>query len=119
MTNKVVTFTVLLIMLASAGCGGSRPPTLGLDVDLYLHPASADPVDIILQTAIAKRLNDNADTQLSLIHVRVEDRSVILTGTAEADIRAEAERIARQTELTLNGEPIRPRDPIANRINTR
>ena len=119
MTNKVGAYTILLIMMALAGCGGSRAATLGLDVDLYLHPSSADPVDIILQTAIAKRLNDNAVTQLSLIHVRVENMTVILTGTAEAEIRVEAERIARQTELTLNGEAIRPRDPVTNRISTR
>jgi osmotically-inducible protein OsmY len=76
-------------------------------------------VDIILQTAIAKRLNDSAITRLTSIHVRVEDRTVILTGTAKAEVRDEAERIARQTELNLNGESIRPNDPISNRITTR
>ena len=116
MKNRIFAYAIVLIMMTSAGCGGSKTATLGLDVDLYIHPASADPVDIILQTAIAKRLSDSAATELSLIHVRVEDQTVILTGTAEDDIRAEAERIARQTELTLNGEAIRPRDPISNRI---
>jgi hypothetical protein len=90
-----------------------------LDVDLYLHPTSADPVDILLQTAITKRLNDSSATRFSLIHVRVDDRTVILTGTAAEEVRSEAERIAQQTELTLNGESIRPKQPVSNRITTK
>jgi hypothetical protein len=92
---------------------------VGLDVDLYLHPTSADPVDILLQTAITKRLNDSSATRFSLIHVRVDDRTVILTGTAAEEVRSEAERIAQQTELTLNGESIRPKQPVSNRITTK
>ena len=119
MTKRVAACAILLIMMALTGCAKNSKATLGLDVDLYVHPTSADPVDIILQTAISKRLDDSAVTRLSLIHVRVEDKTVILTGTAEADVRNEAERIALQTELTLNGESIRPRPPISNRITTK
>jgi hypothetical protein len=49
----------------------------------------------------------------------VEDRAVTLTGTAKENVREEAERIAQQTELTLNGESIRPKGPITNRIATK
>jgi hypothetical protein len=110
---------IAVITVALAGCSDSRKTTLGLDVNLYLHPTSSDPMDIILQTAITKRLNESSVTKLSLIHVRVEDRAVTLTGTAKDEIRDEAERIARQTELTLNGESIRPREPITNKIVTK
>jgi hypothetical protein len=119
MRKSIIAYTILITTLALTGCSESRKTTLGLDVDLYLHPTSSDPLDIILQTAITKRLHESSVTKLSPIHVRVEDRNVILTGTAKAQVRDEAERIARQTELTLNGESIRPKDPITNKIVTR
>lgn len=119
MKNSMLAGMILLSTMALAGCSESRKTTLGLDVDLYLHPTSADPVDVILQTAITKRLNENSVTKLSLLHVRVEDGAVILTGTAKAEVREQAERIAEQTELTLNGESIRPRGPITNKIVTK
>jgi hypothetical protein len=108
-----VTFPILLALSA---CQKDTKTTVGLDVDLYLHPTSADPIDVLLQTAITKRLNDSSVTKLSLIHVRVDDKTVILTGSAREAVRSEAERIASQTELTLNGESIRPKSPISNRI---
>ncbi len=119
MKKKIVAGAILLATMTLTGCGGSRKTALGLDVDLYLHPTSADPLDVILQTAITKRLNESDVTRLSLIHVRVEDRNVILTGTAKAAARDEAERIAMQTDVTLNGESIRPRMPVTNRIDTK
>ena len=106
----------LVVMMALTGCAKNGKPTLGLDVDLYVHPTSADPLDILLQTAISKRLGDSKITQNSLIHVRVEDRTVILTGTAKADVGKEAERIAKETRLTLNDVAIVPKSPISNRI---
>jgi len=120
MKIKAAACTILLFAAAFSGCAkNNNKTTLGLDVDVYLHPTSADPLDILLQTAITKRLNDSAVTRLGLIHVRVEEKTVILTGTATERIRDEAERIALQTELTLNGESIRPRQPITNRIATK
>jgi hypothetical protein len=107
------------VALTIAGCGSGRSATVGLDVDVYLHPSSADPIDTILQTAIAKRLSDSEVTRQSLIHVRVAEGVVILTGTAPSqNEKDEAERIARLTELTLNGETIRPKDPVTNRVTT-
>ena len=92
--------------MALSGCNRHKT-TIGLDVDLYVHPTSADPLDIILQTAISKRLNDAKTVKLSLIHVRVEDKLVILTGTSTDEGRKEAGRITMETVVTLNGEPIR------------
>lgn len=117
--NSVVFFVIFPVLFALAGCAKDTKTTVGLDVDLYLHPTSADPVDILLQTAISKRLSDSSVTHLSLIHVRVDDKTVILTGTAKEEVRSEAERIAQQTELTLNGESIRAKQPISNRITTK
>lgn len=119
MRNRVALCVMSLILLALAACAKDAKTTVGLNVDLYLHPTSADPADILLQTAITKRLSDSSVTRLSLIHVRVDDRTVILTGTAKEEVRSEAERIAQQTELTLNGESIRPKQPISNRITTK
>ena len=118
MKKSIIGYTILVVTLALAGCSRTKKTTLGLDVDLYLHPTSADPLDVILQTAITKRLHESSITKLAPIHVRVEDRAVVLTGTAKAQARDEAERIARQTELTLNGESIRPKEPITNKIVT-
>ena len=116
MRFRLAACAILLAVMMLAGC--AKKNTVGLDVDLYVHPTSADPLDIILQTAITKRLNDSKVTKLSLIHVRVEDKVVILTGTATKEAQEEAERIASQTELTLNGEQIRPKVPVTNRITT-
>jgi hypothetical protein len=117
--KNVVFFVIFPVLFALAGCAKDTKTTVGLDVDLYLHPTSADPLDVLLQTAITKRLIDSSVTRLSLIHVRVDDRTVILTGMATEQVRSEAERIAQQTELSLNGEAIRPKQPISNRITTK
>ena len=109
---------VMFCAAGFAGCNSSRKTTLGLDVNVYLHPSSSDPADVLLQTAITKRLNESNTTRLSLIHVRVEDRTVILTGSAKANVKKEAEELARQTTLTLNGEMIQPKEKIDNRIQT-
>ena len=118
MASRVL-FVVMVLMTLAACATKNNNPTLGLDVDIYLHPTSADPTDIILQTAITKRLNDSAVTRNSLIHVRVENKTVYLTGTAKDNVRSEAERIAIETELTLNGEAIRPNKSISNKITTK
>ena len=99
-----------------AGCGRKKT-VVGVDVDLYLHPSSTDPSDILLQTAITKRLADSATTRQSMIRVIVADRAVTLTGTARSQSMIDdAARIAQQTELTLNGDAIRPKTPVTNKI---
>ena len=111
--------TLIFIAICLTGCAGKQPPVVGLDVNVYLHPSSSDLMDALLQTGIAKRLSDSTLIGPSVIHVQVADGAVTLTGTAKTqDAKDEAERIARGTELTLNGTAIRPKDPITNRITT-
>src|SRR5215471_20533317 len=91
-TRKRIFFAIFPVLIALVGfalsaCAKNNKTTVGLDVDLYLHPTSADPVDILLQTAITKRLSDSSVTRFSLIHVRVDDRAVILTGAATEQVR--------------------------------
>ena len=105
--------------LFSAGCSSRRKTTLGLDMNVYLHPSSSDPADILLQTAITKRLTQNTKTRDSLIHVKVEGREVVLTGAAKPDVSAEAFSLAEATTITLNNEvPIVP-IKVTNRIDTK
>ena len=106
---------VLSAMLVS-GCA-ARKQTVGLDVDVYLHPSSSDSHDLLLQAGIDKRLADTPATKSSLIHVRVSGGIVTLTGTVKSPATREAaEQITRETELTLNGTAIRARNDIRNQI---
>lgn len=119
MIRPALIVTLISVTIVAAGCSNNRPPVVGLDVNVYLHPSSADPMDSLLQTGIAKRLSDSTAIGPSVIHVQVADGVVTLTGTTRTqDAKDEAGRIARGTEVTLNGTTIRAKDPIANRITT-
>jgi hypothetical protein len=99
-----------------SGCGAKKQ-TVGLDVDVYLHPSSSDSTDLLLQAGIDKRLADTPATKSSLIHVRVSGGIVTLTGTVKSPtVREAAGQIARETELTLNGTAIRVSNDIRNQI---
>jgi len=100
-----------------AGCGGNLK-TVGLDVDVYLHPTSSDSSDILLQAGIERRLADNPATKGSLIHVRVVGGIVTLTGAVKNPAAKDAaEQTARETEVTLNGTAIRvARENVRNQI---
>lgn len=92
---------------------------MGLDMNVYLHPSSSDPADILLQTAITKRFAQDAETRDSLIHVKVEGREVVLTGAAKPAVSAKAYSLAEDTRITVNEEvPIRP-IKVTNRIDTK
>lgn len=112
---------IAIVLLGSAllltGCSGNKK-TLGLDLDVYLHPTSSDSADILLQTGIDRRLADSPQTKAGLIHVRVSGGIVTLTGTVKnLATKDAAEQIARETELALNGIAIRvARDSVRNQI---
>ena len=107
---------LILASLFLSGCGPERR-TVGLDVDVFLHPSSSDLTDVLLQTGIAKRLEADADTKLGIIHVRVVNGMVVLSGAVgSARAKDRAEQIARETILTLNGEEIKATTPISNLI---
>ena len=113
----------LLIVLVStallAACGG-RPATVNLGVDLYIHPDSASPNDVILQAAIGENLREAIDD--ALIHVRVFERTAYLSGAVKSDeARQEAQRIAEATRVTLTdgaGNP-KPAPLRAERVDNR
>ncbi|MEE8586121.1 MAG: BON domain-containing protein [Acidobacteriota bacterium] len=97
---------MLLLSLTLVACGG-RAPTVGLKIDLYLHPDSADENDVLLQAAIRQRLAKDESTRKSLIHVRVFQKTVFLSGTVKSGLKDRAGRIANETTVTVNGITIR------------
>lgn len=104
--------------LPAGGCGSSGKRTVGLDVDVYLHPTSSESNDILLQAGIDKRLAENESTKNGIVHVRVAGGTVTLTGAVKnSTIKDAAERIARETVVSLNGTPIRPEQNIRNQID--
>ncbi len=113
-------FTLVLGLAAaiSVGCSRQQRPLAALDVNLYLHPEAAGADDLILQTAIQKRLAASELTRAAAIHVRVIDRTVFLSGDVDsAKTKEEAAKIAEATEITLNGESIKPSLPVRNSIS--
>ena len=115
--NRRLSVAALLAALALYGCGGQKKSTIGLDVDVYMHPTSADPADILLQAGISKRLAEDIAARDGLIHVRVADGLVILSGAVKSDnVRQKAEQIAQSTDVRINGEPVLPQRKISNQI---
>jgi hypothetical protein len=110
-------FIAALLVLSS--CGGN-PARVELGVDLYLHPDSASPDDVLLQTAIVKRISEDAELSGEAIHVRSFEEVVFLSGTVrDACSSGEAAEIARTTTVTVEGspEPVRAAR-IENNIET-
>ena len=106
---------VLCLLTASVGC--HRKNAVAIDVDVYLHPEAADSEDLLLQTAIQKQFDENPATRDRLIHVRVVDKIVFLSGTVESQKeKAAAEAIARNTSVAVNGVTIKSQEPVRNSI---
>lgn len=96
---------VMTMALAIAlGACGSRPANLNLGVDLYLHPDSAVPADVMLQAAIQERLNQHEALRRDVIHVRVYQLNVFLSGTVKDPCASGriAEQIADSTTVQVN-----------------
>lgn len=92
-----------LLILAALLLGCRKKSAIGLDVDLYLHPESASPDDVLLQVGIQKELSKNED--LRLIHVRVVDEIVFLSGTVrKPDQKQTAGETAESTEIIVNNK---------------
>ena len=114
----------LLIVLVStallAACGG-RPATVNLGVDLYMHPDSASPNDVILQAAIGENLREAIPDEL--IHVRVFDQTAYLSGVVkDSGAGQKAQSIAQATTVTLTDGDGNPKPnplkakTVANRV---
>jgi hypothetical protein len=109
--------TILSLTLI-AGCGGAEKKTVGLDVDLYLHPTSSDSADVLLQAGIDRRLAEAEAIKGSIIHVRVTDGVITLTGAVKSKTTKEkAEEIAMSTDVKLNGVSIWPNKKMNNQID--
>jgi len=99
--NLTIRVAVLAALMLLVGC--HKKNTIGLDVDVYLHPEAAAPDDQLLQTAIQKQINQDGVTKNSLIHVRVVDRIVFLTGTVRTQAeKQKANEIAQGISITVN-----------------
>jgi len=112
--QNLVTCAAILAILTLAGC--HKKSTIGLDVDLYLHPEAATPDDLLLQTAIQKQLSSNDITKNSLIHVRVVDRIAFLNGSVGTQgEKQRANEIAHGVTVTVDQSTIRPKE-VQNNI---
>jgi hypothetical protein len=106
-------FTALI-----AGCGGAEKKTVGLDVDVYLHPSSSDSADLLLQAGIDRRLAEAETMKGAIIHVRVTNGLITLTGAVKtATAKRTAEEIAMTTDVKLNGASIWPEKKMNNQID--
>jgi osmotically-inducible protein OsmY len=99
--NSYLIITALAVAL---GACGSRPANLNLGVDLYLHPDSAAPADVMLQAAIQERINQSESLRRDTIHVRVYQLNVFLSGTVKDPCVSGkiAEQIADSTTVQVN-----------------
>ena len=101
MNKKTWLFTLLASSVLLGACGG-RPARVDLGVDLYMHPDSASPRDVILQAAISENLRESEATRNELIHVRVFELTAYLSGAVkDPSAKQEAARIATATKVTL------------------
>ena len=93
----------VVLALALAACG-SKPANLNLGVDLYLHPDSAAPADVMLQAAIQERINQHESLRRDVIHVRVYQLNVFLSGTVKDPCASGriAHQIADSTTVEVN-----------------
>ncbi len=117
MANKTFALFLLLSALGMGACAGRNKPVVGLDVDLYLHPEAAQGDDLILQTAIQKELATNPATLEGVLHVRVVDGIIFLSGTVkDKEMKSAVEDLVVKTEVTVNGRPIKTTGPVKSRI---
>ncbi len=103
-------YLVLIFVLLLPACR-KNPPRVDLGVDVYLHPESARIEDVILQAAIRKKLMETPSLNAGLVHVRVIDGFVFLSGSvASAGERAKVAELARAVDVRVDGKPIKPAD---------
>ena len=102
-------FAVLFLALLTAGC--QKKPTVNLGVDLYVHPEASTPDDILLQTAIQKKIAKELAPNGGLVHVQVVERVVFLSGSVVSDgDRQKAHAVAHDIDLRLDGVRIETKD---------
>ena len=101
LNNTKPLLLILLALLGFAACGG-RPARVDLGVDVYLHPDSAEPRDLILQAAIRERLDQIAAKRRDQVYVRVFNLTAFLSGAVKDPCsKDEAHRAAEATRVTV------------------
>lgn len=107
----------VILITTLAGCAGRNKPVVGLDVDLYLHPEATQGDDLILQSAIQKELSANPATRDGIIHVRVIEGIIFLSGTVKnQNAKLLAEDLAAKIEVAVNGRSIKTSGPLKSRL---
>jgi hypothetical protein len=103
---RFVATPILLLTLVSCS---QRPPRVDLGVDLYLHPEAAGSDDAILQAAIRKRIVEELEPNGGLLHVRVIDKVVFLSGSVKTDQdRDKAKAIAENIKIMIDDKQLKP-----------
>jgi len=101
----VVSASLMLLLCFLPGCR-KKLGTLALDV--YVHPESGTPDDVLLETAIRKELAQNKLTAEG-VYVRVLDLRVVLTGTVSSiEAQNQANEIAKAVKIVVNNDTIGP-----------
>jgi len=108
--KKTVGGFLVLSALAGLACGNRKNP-IAVEMDLYLRAEAASLDDLILQTAVRKRLGGEDGLAGRGLHVRVSQAVVILSGSVANDAeRQDTERIARETRVEINGQSVPVRE---------
>jgi hypothetical protein len=106
-----------VLLLSTFACSCQKNPKLGtVAVDLYIHPESSSSEDLMLQTAIRRKL---AADPLTAMHVqaRVSGLEVTLFGNvAKKDAADRAEAIVRATRIVVDNDPPIVAGPVKNLI---
>ena len=111
----------LAVLISSSllltSCSGRNTPVASLNIDLYLHPEAARGDDLLLQSAIETELLANDLTRSGLIHTRVINGIVFLSGAVQnSEVRKKAEEIAGQTVVSVNGRAIKTAEKVRNQL---
>jgi osmotically-inducible protein OsmY len=105
-THHVREFVIAAVLALGLGACGNNPARVELGVDVYLHPDSASPNDVLLQTAIARSISANTELSEEAIHVRSFETVVFLSGSVrEACASDDAGALAQATTVSVDGGP--------------
>jgi hypothetical protein len=108
---------VLLLLVVPLAACRKNPPRVDLGVDLYFHPESAGIDDVILQAAIRRSIVEGLSPKAGLVHVRVVDGVVFLTGSVSSEQdRSKAGEIARTIDIRIDGKQIKPAEVRLDRL---
>jgi hypothetical protein len=97
---------LLLILLTVALPSCKKNPKLGtVAVDVYIHPESSSSDDVMLQTAIRTKLENDILTA-GKVQIRVAGLLVVLTGdVSKKEASDRAGQIAHDTKVTVDSNP--------------